>query len=58
MISLRPIIRNILDHLGFLDEQEQKNEHTEAELSHGFCQECAKKKLSEPVSLWRLNNRS
>ena len=43
MISLRPVIRNTLDHLDFLDEQEQKKERTEAELRHGFCQECAKK---------------
>lgn len=43
MISSRLGIRNTLDHLGLLDEQEQKKEHTEAELRHGFCQECAKK---------------
>jgi hypothetical protein len=43
VISLRPAIRNILDHLGFLDEQEQKKEHTEAEFRHGLCQEYAEK---------------
>ncbi len=28
MISLRPAIRNTLDHLDFLDEQEQQKEHS------------------------------